>query len=107
MRPGATKVESFGSFWFLDDDAGECLRMPKQEGPRERGPNGEDWGGPEAGELEDLKWHPMYGWEKRTVGVFERLVVFTDPEREHVVTAPLRPAPIVWPTELGEAGGGR
>jgi hypothetical protein len=103
VRPGATRVESFGSYWFLDDDAGEYLRMPKQEGPRERGPNGEDWGGPDADEgLQDLKWHPMYGWEKRNVGPIERLVIFVDPDHELVVTAPLRGVPIDWVPRMTE-----
>jgi hypothetical protein len=35
--------------------------MPKHEGPR-LSPPGEDWGGENAGGLEDLVWHDMIGW---------------------------------------------
>lgn len=61
MRPGAYRVESWGSLWFLDDDTNEYLRTPKHEGPRQS-PTGHDWGGPAAGPLQDLVWHPMTGW---------------------------------------------
>lgn len=57
------RVVSDGSVWIIDDDLSRYCRMPKREGPRAPGPNGEDWGGPDAGELEDLKWHPMVRWE--------------------------------------------
>ena len=62
MRPGATRIESNGSLWWIDDEAMEYLRCPKVEGPRPPGPGGQDWGGPGAGPLEDLKWHPMQWW---------------------------------------------
>lgn len=55
-RPGATKVESVGSYWFLDNDTQEYMRMPKVEAPRteDREP------------LVDLVWHPMIGWSTIT-----------------------------------------
>lgn len=91
MRPGAQRVESVGSVWFFDDDAGEYLRMPKTEGPRGKGPNGEDWGGREAGALEDLRWHPMHGWEvvPRLYGR-RQLVIHLEADPDgHVIVAPL------------------
>lgn len=88
MRPGATRIESFGSLWFLDDDANEYLRIPKREGPRDS-PPGEDWGGPDAGGLQDLVWHPMFGWEMVDLAVYRRLVIYTDAEHEFCVTAPV------------------
>ncbi len=56
-----TRVETMGSIWMLDDDNQRYARMPKTEGPR-WSPEGEDWGGPGAGALEDLTWHEMTGW---------------------------------------------
>ena len=53
MRPGALRVESLGSVWFLDFDAMEYLRMPRTEGGRERA----EWGDKTAGPLQDLVWH--------------------------------------------------
>lgn len=88
MRPGAVRIESVGSIWFLDEAGGEYLRLPKTEGPRES-PEGEDWGGPDAGGLEDLKWHPMFGWERKVYGMTEKLVIFTDEAHEMCVSAPL------------------
>lgn len=78
-----TRVETRGSFWLLDDDNGRYCRMPKREQPREHG-----WGGPEAGPLEDLKWHPMTGWE--ILEASGRLIVHlpTDDERGVWVSAP-------------------
>lgn len=53
----ATKVESTGSLWYIDEENRRYLRMPKEEKPR---PNG--WGGPDQGELQDLVWHPFIDW---------------------------------------------
>lgn len=63
MRPGAVRVETVGSYWWLDDDAGEYLRTPKIEAPRDetRGP------------LVDLVWHPMVRWERQAHPVDPRL----------------------------------
>lgn len=58
MRPGCTKVETQGSYWWLDDNAGEYLRLPKNEQPRERA----DWSDERAGLLQDGVWHPMEQW---------------------------------------------
>lgn len=55
------RVETKGSVWMLDDDAGRYCRLPKQEGPR-LSPPGEDWGGPDAGALQDVVWHPLQWW---------------------------------------------
>lgn len=92
MRPGAVRVETLGSIWFIDEIEGEYIRMPREEGPRRPGPNGEDWGGADADPgLQDLVWHKQYGWEIRPGEAISRLVIFTDPEHEYVVTAPLIP----------------
>lgn len=58
MRPGAIKVETKGSFFWLDEAAGEYLRLPKEERPRER----PEWSDERAGALQDAVWHPMVGW---------------------------------------------
>jgi hypothetical protein len=91
MRLGARRIETLGSVWFLDEDGSEYIRLPKTEGPRSPGPNGEDWGGVDAGELQDLVWHPMFGWEIRSGLAFDRLIIFVDQEHEFVVSAPMVP----------------
>lgn len=91
------RVESEGSLWLLDDEQGRYCRMPKQEGPRWSPPE-KDWGGETAGPLQDLKWHPMSGWEIRPVFDGTRLVIYLDDEREHCITAPI-------PREAGSANG--
>jgi hypothetical protein len=58
VRPGATHVVSGGSNWWFDEDAMEYLRLPKVEQPRER----PEWGSPDAGPLEDAKWHTYVEW---------------------------------------------
>lgn len=79
------RVESLGSVWFLDDDAHEYLRMPKTEGPRPKGPNGEDWGGPDAGHLQDLIWQPMVSW---SISEHGRLRIVVDEDSGLMVSAP-------------------
>lgn len=58
MRPNAVKVETRGSLFWLDDEAGEYLRLPKHEKPRER----PEWSDERAGPLQDAVWHPMNAW---------------------------------------------
>ncbi len=58
-RPGCVKVESKGSFWWFDERAREYLRLPKQEGPREKA----EWSDQRAGALQDAVWHPYESWE--------------------------------------------
>lgn len=73
-----TRVETKGSVWLLDDDARRYARMPKHEGPRLSPPDA-DWGGADAGPLEDLKWHPMDAWEIRENPIIAyRINPFTD-----------------------------
>lgn len=85
------RVESKGSIWMLDDDHARYARMPKQEGPR-WSPDGEDWGGPGAGPLEDLSWHPMLDWEirDRWLGAYavQHNLVIRIPGDDRVVVAP-------------------
>lgn len=89
MRPGAKRIETKGSFVFLDEDAMEYMRLPKSEGPRQS-PPGEDWGGPNADPgLQDMVWHSFTKWEIRNVGFWEKLVIWLDDE-EHVTTYPIR-----------------
>lgn len=71
-----TRVESDGSIWLLDDDRAVYLRMPKTEKPRDPGPNGDDWGGPGAGVLQDLRWLPMLSW--RITELFNRECLVID-----------------------------
>lgn len=53
------QVESYGSVWLFDETEMHYCRVPKSEGPRLPGPNGEDWGGPGAQPgMQDLVWHP-------------------------------------------------
>lgn len=59
MRPGCVRVETKGSFWWFDESAHEYMRLPKHEAPRER----PEWGGPDAGPLQDAVWHPYERWE--------------------------------------------
>lgn len=54
MRPGATRVESIGSVWWFDEAAGEYLRLPRNEQPREH----PEWSDERAGALQDAVWHP-------------------------------------------------
>lgn len=74
-------VESVGSWWFFDDDAMLYCRTPKTEGPR-ASPPGEDWGGPNAGGLQDLVWHPFLEAEEHSGRLWIRTA-------ETVVSAPL------------------
>ena len=60
MRPGCVKVESRGSFWWIDENLNQYLRLPKTEAGRER----PEWGNTEAGLLRDAHWHDFTGeWE--------------------------------------------
>jgi hypothetical protein len=58
MRPGCLKVESSGSFWWIDEEAGEYMRMPKVEHPREY----KHYSDGRAGLLQDGVWHRMTRW---------------------------------------------
>ncbi len=79
MKTGARKIETNGSFWFFDEVNRKYLRMPKQEGPRER----PEWGDERAGLLQDLVWHDYADWKV----VHGRLIIsFEDHDR--VVKAP-------------------
>lgn len=64
MTPLAiSRVETQGSYWFLDEVRRVYMRVPKREGPRERGP----WREPVPGDsLHDLEWHEFISWEVRT-----------------------------------------
>ena len=83
VRPGATRVESLGSFWWLDDDTGEYLRTPKHEGPR-RGHQDV----PPV--LDDWTWLPMRTWTIREGSQLDALVILT-PDGQ-TIAAPLDPA---------------
>ena len=52
-----TRVETAGSIWMIDNDLRRYCRFPKQEQPREH----PEWGGPEAGALQDAVWHDFAG----------------------------------------------
>lgn len=58
MTPGAVKVETLGSFVWLDEAAGQYLRTPKEEAPREKA----EWSDERAGRLQDGVWHEMITW---------------------------------------------
>lgn len=53
-----SRVDTVGSSWWLDDDAGQYLRLPRNEAPRER----PEWSDARAGVLQDAVWHPMVAW---------------------------------------------
>lgn len=59
MSPPWVTVDTEGSVVWLDDANARYHRMPNTEGPRER----PEWGGQDAGPLQDAVWHPMDGWE--------------------------------------------
>lgn len=63
MRPGAVKVETLGSFFWLDESAMAYARLPKHEAPRER----PEWSDERAGVLQDAVWHPMVAWRIGTI----------------------------------------
>jgi len=48
------RVESRGSYWFIDQGQHRYLRMPKEEAPRDPA-----WC---LGRLEDLVWHDYEDW---------------------------------------------
>lgn len=52
------RVETKGSFWWLDESAHEYMRLPKHEAPRER----PEWSDERAGVLQDAVWHPFERW---------------------------------------------
>ena len=54
---GVVRVETLGSIFVIDEDLERYCRFPLQEGPRER----PEWGGPDAGDLQDLVWHDYAG----------------------------------------------
>jgi hypothetical protein len=58
MRPGAIKIRTRGSNWWIDENANEYMRLPLEETTREN----PEWGGPEAGPLQDGVWHPYFDW---------------------------------------------
>lgn len=51
------RVETLGSMWLIDDVERRYCRFPKHEGPRDR----PEWGGPDAGALQDIVWHDFAG----------------------------------------------
>lgn len=53
------RIETEGSFWFINERESYYVRAPKGEGPREPG----DWDDPEPGNpLRDLEHHHCEGW---------------------------------------------
>lgn len=83
------RIESVGSVWEIDEDDLRYRRWPKTEGPREN----PEWGGPDAGALQDFVWHPFLSWRVATNRFSEtRLVIVTEVDHngeETAVTAPL------------------
>ena len=68
------RIESLGSVWEIDEDDLRYRRFPKNEAPREN----PEWGGPEAGALQDFVWHPFISWRITSNRFFEsRLVIVT------------------------------
>lgn len=59
MRPGAIHVVTKGSNVWLDDEAGEYLRLPLTE----RGRRNAEWSDERAGALQDAVWHAMTSWQ--------------------------------------------
>ncbi len=59
MRLGCVKIESEGSYWWIDERSKEYMRLPKEEKPRER----PEWGDERAGALQDAIWHPYEEWK--------------------------------------------
>lgn len=90
-----TRVETKGSIWLLDDDLSRYARMPKQEGPR-YSPPGEDWGGVDAGILQDLVWHPMERWEIRQNPIREARLDFVTMQFEWVDTDRVQPILVIF-----------
>lgn len=60
------RIESEGSFWFIDEVLMRYQRMPKYEAPREN----PEWGGPEAGVLQDAVWLPYHSWRYQPDAVY-------------------------------------
>lgn len=58
-RMGIVKIESRGSYWWINEDERVHMRLPKTEAPRER----EEWGNALAGKLQDAVWHEYESWE--------------------------------------------
>lgn len=85
MPTPTLQVESFGSFLFFCESEKLYLRSPKGEGPRLPGPNGEDWGGPDADPgLRDLQWHSYRYWRvhEGTLGPHRLIIgLVEDPDR--------------------------
>lgn len=53
------RIESEGSFWFINERESYYIRVPKREGPRKPG----TWEEPEPGNpLRDLEQHYMEDW---------------------------------------------
>ena len=73
------RIESIGSYWEIDEDLKRYRRWPKEETPR---PN--EWGGPEAGALQDLVWHEYHEvtFTPMTSMGLARLVIILD-EKGH------------------------
>lgn len=63
MFHATSVVETSGSVWYFDDEEGLYVRVPLNEGPRPPGPNGEDWGGPGAGWMQDGVPHNLVSWK--------------------------------------------
>ena len=53
-----TRIETTGSIWLIDDDRHVYYRFPREERPRER----PEWGGPDAGALQDAVPHDFVEW---------------------------------------------
>lgn len=87
---GILRVESAGSIWEIDLTLNRYRRMPREEQPRER----PEWGGPDAGPLQDFVWHEMRDkpFVIRSTSKFlpDRLVIPTPlKDGKDCVTAPL------------------
>ncbi len=52
------RVETNGSIWTINEGGLLYLRLPKEEKPRERS----EWGGVNAGPMQDAVWHPFIKW---------------------------------------------
>lgn len=90
------KIETSGSYWFIDEDTKRYMRTPKEEKPRQ-------WAS-EGTVLQDLVWHDFDSWEIRSepfaledsIGTLHwaaasdlpRLVIYTTEDRKTWATAP-------------------
>ncbi len=67
--PGVVIITTLGSRWEFWETEHLYRRSPLTEAGRER----PEWGGPEAGPLQDHVWHPFVRWAIRDYGLFQKL----------------------------------